>query len=719
MTRPTSNRRATDSAHARRLRYAVQSILLLLLITACCLFMVVVADRLPRRYDVTATREHELSPRTLGVLKSLSGPYELVIAGNFSGTDPQVAARTQDVLDNFTRASRNITSTIIDVASSRGLSQLDALLGRLIQRYAAELEQQRAGATRAVTNVGLSAQSLKALSDDLLSTAQTVQDQDVNAAKVRQFLSDSAAVCRVGAQDLEQAANRAQQQISRTIGRTGVPSSDEAIATLRQPLAQVLEQLRQVASGCESLARASDSQVAEATRQRAAPVSVAVSRLRDELARTVSELADLPKTPLPAVARTLERSSAAIVIGPPGSTGAGGMGVASVDVASVLPQAPARAGAETAEKLDLRSRTEELLAAAIASVARDDAPIVVLMHAAPIRLAPQFKPMELTVDRLRLRGIDVVEWATSLDAEAPPLTAINPGGKRPVVYITISTDASTQESAQRMLKLAAAVRERLEAGKPVLVSVAPSTSPAIGQKDPMTEFLAPLGISASSGTPLLQQTMVAGGSRLVSAELLLTDPDATHPVSGPIQGLTTRLPWAIPLKLDADSSSAQPVMRIGSSGGTIWAESEWIEFRRVPPQDRGMVANPPANDTSRDDGAGPWVVAAAAERTVQGARQRVLVVGSNGWFLDDVAQAQSVVDGRPVLTTPGNTELLESAVFWLSGQDSMLGTSANARSVALIPNIDVSTMTIIRWSLIAGLPLAILLAGALWRLIRG
>jgi hypothetical protein len=719
-TSPTAPQR-TDSAGTRRIRYAVQSILLLLAISACSLFMIVVADRLPRRFDVTATREHQLSPRTLGLLRELNAPYEIVVAGNFAGADPLAAGRTQDVLDNFTRSSRHISSTVIDVSGSQGLSQLDALLNRLVARFKNELDRQQAGVTRAATNAGLSAQSLRALSDDLLSTAQTVGDKDVNAAKVRQFLSDSAAVCRVASQDVDQSVQRAQQQLSRTIGRTGVPSADEAAVTLRQPLAQVLEQLRQVAGGVESLATASESQVAPATRQRAVPVATAVVHLRDDLARTITELDELPRTPLPAVARTLERSSAAIVIGPPGATGAAGLGVSSVDIAAILPpaQASSARGSEQAANLDLRARTEELLSAAISSIARDDAPIVVIMHAAPVHLAPQFRPIAATVDRLRLRGVDVMEWATTQDAGPPALTAINPSGKRPVIYVTISTDASSQESAGRMLKLAAAVRERLDAGKSVLVSVAPSTSPAIGQKDPMVEFLEPLGVIADSGRPLLQQGLGSGGTRVVGADLVLTDPRSSHALSATIRGIATRLPWAIPLKINDADPGVSCFMSADNAGKTIWAESEWIDFRRVPVQDRGLVANPPANDTSRDDGVGPWCLGATVERTVSGARQRIAVVGSNGWFLDDIAQVQSIVDGRPVLATPGNIELLESCIYWLAGQDTMLGTSANAQTVAVIPNISASTMTIIRWSLIAGLPLLILLIGAAWRLIRG
>ena len=107
-------------AAIRRFRYAIQATALLFAATAVCVFIVILGDRFPFRKDATSTREHELSPRTLALLNSLQGEYELVVAANFSTLDKTAAGRTQDVLDNFTRKSPNIRSTIIDVSSSRG-----------------------------------------------------------------------------------------------------------------------------------------------------------------------------------------------------------------------------------------------------------------------------------------------------------------------------------------------------------------------------------------------------------------------------------------------------------------------------------------------------------------------------------------------------------------------------------------------------------------------
>lgn len=701
-------------ARGRRWRYALQSFALLFAVTSCVALGVLMADRFPRRYDVTATREHQLSKRSLDLLGGLNGDYELIVAANFSGVDPIAARRTQDVLDNIARASPRVRTTVIDVASTGGLADLDALLKRLVDRFQPALDRQAAGAGNALTNTGLSAQSLASLSDELLATNQTVVDGDPNTPAVRKFLSDAAAVCRVTAQGLESAVTSAEKLHGQRLGRTPIPATEDALAGLRRALADALGQLKEISDGLDGLTRAPDSAVAAHTRDRARPVAIAAARARDEIGRTLTAIDDLPRTPLTSVAYVLERSSAAIVVGPPGTRQGG---VASIDVASLFPPRP-KAG-EAPIQVDLRARTEELLTAAIASLSREDAPIVVLMHGEASRLAPQFAPFTALIGRLRLRAMDLVEWPVALDTEPPALTGIDPTGKRPVVYATISTSPATPDGANRATRLAAAIARLIDDRKPVLLSVAPSIYPASGQKDPMVEFLAPLGIQADSGRPLLRQTTGAQG-RTVEADHFFTSPQAEHAVSAAIRGLATRFPWPIPLRITQSGGAIEPILVTDNAGKTVWAESEWAEFRRVPPRDRSMVTNPPANDTLRDDGAGPWTLAAAVERAGNASKQqRLIIVGSNGWFLDEVTQGQTVIDGRPVFFNPGNTELFEASVYWLAGQEAFIGASAQAAASPLIPPLTEELSTLLRWFLIGGLPVMILLIGALWRLIRG
>ncbi|MFN7021444.1 MAG: hypothetical protein ACK4WH_08975, partial [Phycisphaerales bacterium] len=174
-----------------------------------------------------------------------------------------------------------------------------------------------------------------------------------------------------------------------------------------------------------------------------------------------------------------------------------------------------------------------------------------------------------------------------------------------------------------------------------------------------------------------------------------------------------------PAKLNGGESV--PLLTVQPDGRT-WAESQWTDFAAVPAARRNMIRpqDLPKQDSARDDATGPWVVAAAVERpTSEGSPQRLVLVGSNTWFRDDVAEAAEVVGNRVRLINPGNSELFEAAVYWLAFKESSIGASPEAREVSVIPNdLSPGLLSAIRWLLVAGLPVAILFVGAIWRIVR-
>lgn len=709
------------SAAGRRFRYAAQAAVLGLSITLVCVLVTLLADRFPIRLDATATREHQLSAQTLATLDALKGEHEIVVAVNSSGVDPRAAQRTQDVFDTFTRACRNLTITVLDIASDTGLERLDAVLRRLSERSSGEIARYRATLTSLASSDASVVRQLEVLATDLAGVAPTITKPDANSEALRKFFTDSASFCRLSAKELSEAQEKSESVAKSTIARTPVPRLDDAIKLHRAPLANLSVQLGNIAEGLGALSRSTSDRVPQSLRDKAALLLDAVPPIRDQVARSLGAIDDLPRLAIASIARVLERSTAAIVIAPPGSPKGG---VTGIDVGALFP--PRAAAGITTSPIDTRARTEELLASALTAVSSQSTPIVVLVHGEPARFAPTFQPISELAERLRLRGGDVMEWAAALDPEPPSTLAINPKNVRPVVYVSVSTFPGNQDAATRMLKLAAALKRLVESGKSVLVSVTPSPLPGTGQVDPMVEFLKPLGIEVDSGRPLMQQFTPATG-RVVSADLFPTDPKADHPISGPLRGLVTRLPWVTPIRVTKPAGGGlAPIIVIEDFGASIWGESEWLEFRRVPPAQRATIANPPARaDTSRDDLAGPWTAAIAIERprsTDPGAStepQRLVVVGSNGWFLDDLAQGSTMVDGRPVLFNPGNAELFDACVAWLSGNDASIATGSQAQSAGLIPNLTEGSVTLLRWSLVAGLPLLILGLGATLRIARG
>jgi hypothetical protein len=209
------------------------------------------------------------------------------------------------------------------------------------------------------------------------------------------------------------------------------------------------------------------------------PLGSEVGDLRDRVGRAEELLDALPRMALVNVARVLERSSTALVIGPPRAAGEAGRELAAVDIESLF---PADIGADGSQlRPDLRARTEELLGSALASLVNPAPPILVLLHGEDARFAPEFSRFALVFERLRLRGIDVVEWPVWRDKEQPNISRINPRGDRPVVFATLYTIPNTPQDAARFVNLARVVEQLAADGRAMLVSVNPTTMPAIGQ----------------------------------------------------------------------------------------------------------------------------------------------------------------------------------------------------------------------------------------------
>jgi hypothetical protein len=126
----------------------------------------------------------------------------------------------------------------------------------------------------------------------------------------------------------------------------------------------------------------------------------------------------------------------------------------------------------------------------------------------------------------------------------------------------------------------------------------------------------------------------------------------------------------------------------------------------------------PKFDAGQDE-RGPWTLAAAVERANAGSKQRVVVVGSSGWFFDTITQAAASVDGRVVAQFPGNMELFDASVLWLTGGDELIAQSPQADAVPLVGAIDPQRLLVLRLLLILGVPLAVLALGVAHRVVFG
>lgn len=704
----------------RRMLAAGAGVVVLALALAAAAVVAAVGDRFNARIDVTTTGEQRLAARTMAVLERAAplGEVEIVVAVNAASLEPWSRRTVRDVLDLFEHAGA-VRASEIDVGSSEGQAEYGRLLDRLIERERAGIDEHIAAVGAAAGEAAAAGDRLEQqIAPALVSLRDALADGDARSEAARAGLEEWAALARLSARRLGEAAGAAQAALTEPDPVLPIPPLAQHEATLRRALDERATELESLTRELEALAASGLG--AAGLEQSSGALARAVQDLRDRLARASDALARLPRLDVLRVAEALGSAEIALVIGPPGA------GVAGIDIGMLYePRVVASDGSRLVG--DVRFQAEELFASAVSTVLATTNPVVVLTHAEAASVLESTALFNGIRERLARRGIDVVEWST-LREDAPDLREVNPDGVRPVVYVTLSPDSSaaprTAEEApgpERAAGLGRALQRLVDEGEPIMLNLNPSVLPAYGERDPVAAPFAALGLELRTGSPLLKRMPGLRGDEVLT-ELALTGREGEHPIQRAAANLPTLLPWAIPVRAADGSSLRTTALLEVRAEETVWGETQWLRLWQTPRAQRPMIPDKPSFDRGVDDGAGPWTVALAAERADAPAgsrRGRLVVVGSNGWYSDPAAFQYEMADGRVSLASPGNAELFEAAVLWLAGQDELIAQSAGARAMPLVGPIEPARLSIIRWGLVAGLPVLTLLLGALWRAVRG
>lgn len=712
----------------RRLTKLGLTIIFVLAITVSLVLVQILGSRLSKRFDVTALGVLHLTPRTLEVLDQLSGDYRIVLAGPWSdarralGLDPRVVTQVFDVLEEIDRASEHVELVRIDTLSARGIGNYQQLIDELIARDQDAIDELTEAQQRVRTGIEQAADTLEQLGARLRNATQLAPAGGQAGQALREQLGSWASLSRLLAGEVRQQAADAHALAQSPIGSTPVMALDEA----RRVLDAAVDRLDGELTGFADVLRdqsehpATPGMLADAL----APMARSLNALRDDLAIRRDALARVATPDAVRIARVLGATNAALIVGP------ASVGTTAISFDALFPSInPLRENLGI--HADLRLHTENIATIALASLTAPDPPIVVLVHGEGQRFILKRGVMNWVRQRLELRGVTLVEWASVLDPDPPSLTQIDPTGRRPVVYVAMGTDDSSSTDGRdpllagpaRALTLGRAIGRIVDRGDPLLLCVAPSTAPSWGGTDATTVVLALFGLEADSGRPVLTAVRTAQGRQVSPDFRLRSDEGVEHPIARAIAGLPTQLTWPIPIHQIEPTGRTSRVTRVELLlvlDEEAWAESQWQVFRKTPRGERvGIPLPEPTPD--QDDLDGPWAIAVAAEREAAGLDrpQRLLVVGSNLWFVDSQTREPALVDGRTVMRNPGNAELFETAIWWLAGQDELIAQGPTTRPVALIRALSGGEQAAILWGLFAGLPLMILLAGLIWRLVRG
>lgn len=678
-------------------------------------FANVLAERHLPRFDVTATGEHRLSPRATTVLNKLESPARLVIATDLRKVSPEAMRDTTDVLDRFSKSGK-VEVSLLDSASADGLRSFQSLLRDLAEVDKPTLDAQAASVRAAAINaVELAKAAQGELSTLLLGLRDGIGGGGTAGDAARQTLEQRAAAARLAGRDLQASLAKLEETMALTIGDLQVTAADRGADLLKRQLRAAGEQMG--VTGAE-LRRLSKQPLGDAITGRASNLAERFSAERDRFGVAADSLSRVRPPASLRLARALSQNAGAILLPPAGSKA----DPVALPLDELFPERErvVRAGA----KADNRRRVEEQITAALAATLQPSRSIAVFTHAEEQLYVADAPFLEKLRDHLAMRGVDVVEWSVLLEAEPTQLSRLDPSGQRPAVFIVMPPDSTATARAsdgrggiERSQRLGAALEKLLASGKNVLLSVNPSIQRTYGDTDPVAAALKPLGIEPASGKPIMTEMTGENGRGVETDRAVLANEDGTNPIHGAIRGLPTYLPWPIGLAITPESKDVTPLITLAASDNA-WSESRWLLLWQTPRQQRARLGEMPKFDAGQDE-RGPWTLAAAVERANAGSKQRVVVVGSSGWFFDTITQAAASVDGRVVAQFPGNTELFDASVLWLTGGDELIAQSPQADAVPLVGAIDPQRLLVLRLLLILGVPLAVLALGVVHRVVFG
>lgn len=731
------------TAAERRTRYAATTIVLLAAATVIGLFVIVLADRVPWQLDLTTTRQHSLSPRTATIVERVDAPIEIIVSADIDSLPPATLEAVVDLLEAFDRRSPLISYQAISTRSPDAPRLLGEAVERFAQSHESAVTRHREAAAFAVEQSEPLAAEFEALSRQLSDLALRLADR----ASAAEALRDAAAQSEVYADEHRRIREGIADAARVSILGVEFPQADALRDTLGPALSIGGSWSRDVVQAMQSIEqRTADlpdlDNLPREIRSRADAISTAAAAIFDRLDRLE------PLEPL-LIARLLSSQQAVVLLSERGAS--------AIDF-NTLFDASQRAGEQAAERaatFELRFRGEEALGNALAAVADRSAPIVVLVHGELDRLlAPGGRPTQAGMrlawwyQRLALRRIDVLEWPVALEQSQPSTANLMARGPRPIIYVMLEaptrlgldSNAPTRamaERANRIGRLGDTLTTLVDEGANILVSLEPSEMPAVGEPDPIAAALEPLGITARVGNAIV--TRVSHPTQVViDLYQRLRSPVPGHPIAEALQGILTVFHFAMPLEIAEtlpDGVNAWPLYRIDDPGETVWAEANWRILRYAnraqPFSPIPGGPSPPAPAGRGDLDEGPWTVAAAIERSARvistdqadaaGRRdnQRLVVVAAPAWFDDSTTVMRQQVDGRAISAFPGNTELFDASLYWLAHRDELIAPGARRAEVSRIAPLTPNQVTGLRWGLIVGLPLLILLLGVVYRLVRG
>ena len=725
-TKEASNREPSQQPAARKhetqqerwIKYGANVVLVSVVVVLLAGVVTYLAQRTAGRIDTTAAGAYSLKPQTVNILRDLKGKTKIVslyteevIEGGKSVKSPY-AEPVADLLDEYRRKSRNIEVDSIDPVQNP--SKVDDLIAEVTNKYGGEVKQYR----EVLDAYPKVYEQIKEMAAAETAKISQLQPQLEALEKANSEAAETAYVAIVTVRGLPRQLDNSQQTIERRLDlkppdyKGAANSVEDNLDLLSRTGERIIEIFKQSKD---------DQQIDEAVRQYMAgaiPTYEKMKKLADDQLAALRKLGDLK---LDDLRQSLRARDAILVMGETD------MRVIPFEQVWKADDRQLRTLVQ-GQELKPQFAGEQQVSTAILALSQTAKPKVVFVRAGGPPLTtpgmPPFQrggPMSQVADRLRQYNFEVLEkdlsgmWAMQAQMQQMP-AAPEPSDEeiKDAVWIALAFPMGQQNPMMPSPSIGPRVSEHLKSGGSAMILFAP-------QVDNMAETLKEWGIEVNTNAVAVHQQIQASEGRQGDAveeaqryPFVFDIRDyGDHMITRPLDSLSSFLVPMLAVKTVAPATqpaTTQPAATLKTT--------PIIPIPTNPPSwgETDLESLQSSDEIKFDEGtdiAQPIYGGAAAEK----GNARLVVIASPMFAFDRYLQEPDINmlrRGIVVSRFPGNAELFNNAVFWLSKMETMIAISPAAMEVSRIEPIKPAALRIWRDGvLMIGLPVAVILAGAL------
>ncbi len=658
------------------------------------------------RLDFTHNRRYTLSPQTMKLLQSLPSPVSLTTLYSDNSDQAEKLKNVDNLLAEYQRRGKQVSISRMDPTVD--LPRFESFLEKLLSRFSDEIQSRRDVIAKSLETLEQVEAFTKDQSQALPLLLTRIDPKDARTAtlvrqldQIFQRIAVELPEVKEGLQKLAKEPlldfDNVRMTLERRFNLSGLDSG--VLKPAVESFTSLIDQPGTPNAAKDQLLGLRDQ----------------YRKLQEEARKAVQRLEQVQFGPYDEIRSKLQNQNCVAIVAdlpaaaPKEADKADTRGVAILTIDDLYP------GFLTSQEVGDRQRPEqtykgeEAITAAILKLSVKHKTRVVLVNpsAQPALMGqPGQNTYQTVAQRLEAMNIKVQEWQPAggmmFGRPSPPQPKPVAAEGESLIYVVLPPGQPTQQMpfSPGEAPAAAAVKEHLAAGRPVMLILSPTSMLGLGTPDnPILDALKDWGIAVDSKRVVVRPMPGSPQGATNRVDFNVTLPQ--HPIAQAIGGLPGVM------------LAAQPINSQITAGIKVWPlvetpENSWASADAFPMSPDRMAELAPGPQ----DPKGPLTVALAAEKE----KGRLVVVADPVWATDYIATA-----GMPVLTGrrdisifsyfPANTELFINGVYWLAGLDDLIAPGARSQDIRRLTSISPGAMSGVRWLLLAVMPAGCLAAG--------